>query len=101
MSFEESNKDLFLTMDVFFVNKIPFLITFSRNIDFTATSHFPTQKSRYIFKSFCNIYVFHFKSGFKITTVHADGGFSPVREIIAEISSEPMVNLMSANKHVP
>ena len=34
-------------------------------------------------------------------TFHTDKVFDPVQELIAEISSEPMVNLTSANKHVP
>ena len=32
---------------------------------------------------------------------HADGEFDPLQEIIAEMSSGPMVNLTSANEHVP
>ena len=32
-------KEVYLTCDVFFVNKIPFFITLSRKIDFTATAH--------------------------------------------------------------
>ena len=48
--FLKPNKDLFLTMDIFFVNKILFLITLIRKIDFTATSHFPTKIYRDIFK---------------------------------------------------
>ena len=43
--FLKPNKDVFLTMDIFFVDEIPFLMTLSRNIDFTATSHLPTQNS--------------------------------------------------------
>ena len=77
------NRDVFLTMDIFCVNKIPFLITLIRKIEFTATSHFPTQTARYIFKYFWRIYVFYFKRGFKITIVHADGEFYPVQELIA------------------
>ena len=56
-----------------FVNKIPLLITLSRNIDFTDTSHLPTRTSRDIFEAFWRIYILYFKRGFKITTVHADG----------------------------
>ena len=37
---------------------------------------------------------------FKKTTVHAAGEFSPVGELIVEMSSGPRVNLTSANKHV-
>ena len=99
--FLKLNKDVFLTIDIYSVNNILFLITLNRNIDFTATSHLPTQIYRDIFKSFWRIYVFYLKRGFKIMIVHADGEFSPVRELIAEISIGPMVNLTSANKHVP
>ena len=95
------NKDVLLSMDTFFVNKVPFLIKFSRKIDFTATSNFPTQKARDKFKAFWRIYVLYLKRGFKTTTVHTNGEFAPVRELIAEMSSGPMVNLASANKHVP
>ena len=70
-------------MDLFFLNKIPLLITLSLKIDFTATSHFPTQKARDIFKSFWWIFVFYLKCGFKITIVHAGGDFTPVQELIA------------------
>ena len=59
--------------------KVQPLITLSREIDFTATSHFTTHKYRDIFKSFWSIYVLYLKRGFKITTVHADGDFSPVQ----------------------
>ena len=88
-------------MDILFVNKIIFLITLSRKIGFTATSHLPTQTVRDIFKYFWRIYVFYLKHGFKITTVQADGEFSPLRELIAEMSSGPMVNLTSSNEHIP
>ena len=38
-------------MHISFLNKIPFLITLIPNIEFTATSQFPTQKSRNICKA--------------------------------------------------
>ena len=76
--FFKLNKDVFLTMDIFFVNKIPLLIKLSCKIDFTDTSHLRTQKSRDISKAFWRIYVFYLKHGFKTKTVHSDGEFSPV-----------------------
>ena len=88
-------------MDIFFVDKIPFLITLIRKIYFTATIHLPTQKATDIFKYFWRVYFFYLKHGFKITTVHADGKFYPLQEIIVEMSSGPMVNLTSANELVP
>ena len=74
-------------MDTFCLNKIPLLITLSRKIDLTAKSHFPTQKSRDIFKIFLCIYVFSLTHGFIIMTVHADGESAPVSERIEEMTS--------------
>ena len=88
-------------MDIFFVNKIPFLIILIRKIDFTATSHLPTQTARDILKYFWRIYVFDLICGFKTRTVNVDVEFYPLRELIAEMSSGLTVNLTSANKHVP
>ena len=84
-------------MNTFFVNNIPFLIILSRKVDFTGTSHLPPQKARDVFKYFWCIYVFYLERGFNIMSFHADGEFDPLQEIIAEMSSGPMVNLTSAN----
>ena len=83
------------------MKKTPLLITLSRKIDFTAKIHLPTKTVRDIFKSFYRIYVFYLKRGFKIMTVHIDGEIDPVQELIAEMSSGPMVNLKSSNEHIP
>ena len=77
------NKDVFLTMDIILVKKIPLLITLIHTIDLTDTSHLPTHKDRDLLNSFCHIFVFYLKLGFKITKVHADGECAPVRELIA------------------
>ena len=45
-------KDVLLTMDVFFVDNIPFFLTLIRKIDITAVSYLLTYKSRDIFKAF-------------------------------------------------
>ena len=46
------HKYVFLTMDILFVDKIPFLITLSQKIDLTAEIQFSTHKAIDIFKSF-------------------------------------------------
>ena len=39
--------------------------------------------------------------GFRITTVHSDREFSPLQALVASLPGGPMINLASANKHVP
>ena len=62
-----------MTTDILFFNKIPFLITLICKINFSATSHLATKKSRDILKAFRLIYVFYLKRGFKTKKVHTDG----------------------------
>ena len=94
-------KEVFLTCDIFFVNKIPFFLTLSRKICFTAIKHLANRMVDAIFKAFKEHYTYYLQRGFRITTVHADGEFSPLTSLIGEVSGGPMVNLASSNEHVP
>ena len=95
------HKEVFLTRDVFFVNKIPLLLTLSRKICFTAVNHLANRTVPQIFSAFKEIYQYYMHSGFCITTVHSDGEFAPLQALVASLPCGPMINLASANEHVP
>ena len=50
--FMNFHKEVFLTVDLFFVNKIIFFLTLSRKIDFTAVNHLKTRTARDMFAAF-------------------------------------------------
>jgi hypothetical protein len=95
------HKEVFLTTDIFFVNKIPFFLTLSRKICFTAVNHLADRTVPHIFKAFKDMYQYYLHRGFHIKTVHADGEFAPLKTLIEAMPGGPMVNLASANDHVP
>jgi hypothetical protein len=95
------HKDVALTADVFFVNKIPFFITLSRKICFTAVNHLPNRTVPEIFKAFKEIYQYYLHHGFRITVVLADEEFAPLQSLIASIPGGPILNLAATNEHVP
>jgi len=95
------HKEVFLTIDIIFVNKIPFFLTLSRKICFTTVNHLANRTVAEIFKAFKEIYQYYLQRGFRITTVHADGEFEPVAALITSMPGGPAVNLASANEHVP
>ena len=64
--------------DMLFVNGIPFFITISRKIIFTAGNHIDKRKVETIFKAFKEIYSYYMKCGLLITTLHANGAFAPL-----------------------
>ena len=57
----------------FFVNNIPFLLTLSRKICFTAVNHLANRTVPNIFASFKEVCQYYSHRRFRITTVHSDG----------------------------
>ena len=94
------HKDIYLTADIFFVNKIPLLITLSRRIMFTAVHHLANLTVPQIFNAFKEIFTFYLQRGFRITTIGMDKEFAPLKPLIAAMPGGPHVNLTSANEHV-
>jgi hypothetical protein len=66
------HKEVFLTTDIFFLNKNPFFLTLNRKITFTAINHLADRMVPHIFKAFKKIYQYYLQRGFHITVVHAD-----------------------------
>jgi hypothetical protein len=95
------HKEVFLTTDIFFVNKIPFFLTLSRKICFTAVNHLADRTVPQIFNASKEMYQYYLQLGFHITTVHADSEFAPLKTLIKDMPGGPMVNFSSANEHVP
>jgi hypothetical protein len=95
------HKEVYITADLFLVNKIPFFLTLSRKICFTAINHLVDRTVPQIFKVFMEIYQYYLQCGFRITTVHADREFAPLKVLIESLPGEPLVNLASPDEHVP
>ena len=95
------HQEVFMMADIFFVNKIPFFITLSHKICFTAVNHLANRTVPHIFKAFKEIYQYYLQRGFHITVLHVDGEFAPLKTLIESMPGGPLVNLASANEHVP
>ena len=95
------HKDVTLGIDIFFVNKIPFFVTLSRNICFTSATHLPDRKLSSIFDAFKKMNNYYLKRGFRITTVMADGEFAPLQTMFHQLYGAPQLNLTAANEHEP
>jgi hypothetical protein len=99
--FRQFHKEVFLTVDLFYVNKIVDFLTLSRKINFTAVKHLESQQAGKIFTAFKEIYKYYFQRGFRITEVHADNEMQLLRALIADMPCGPTINLASDNEHVP
>jgi Reverse transcriptase (RNA-dependent DNA polymerase) len=95
------HKEVYLSADIFFVNQIPFFLTYSRNICFTTVTHLSDRKILNVFKAYQDVHQLYLRRGFLITTVAMDGEFGPVQALIQALPTGPRVNLTSAHEHVP
>jgi hypothetical protein len=53
------HREVTMTADIFFVNKIPFFLTLSRKICFTAVNHLADQTTKTIFQAYEEIHKFY------------------------------------------
>jgi hypothetical protein len=95
------HRDVTLSADVFFVNKIPFLLTISRHLALTAVSHLEEHKTTTFFKHFRAVYKLYQNRGFKINLLLVDGEFAALQALVHDMEQAPRVNLTSANEDVP
>ena len=95
------HKMVTLCIDIFFVNKIPFFITYSLVIRFLSVTHLSGQKALVIFKALkamCNYYL---QRGFQVVFIKGDGEFKPLQAFMDTVYGAPQLNVTSANEHVP
>jgi Reverse transcriptase (RNA-dependent DNA polymerase) len=95
----DSNKNVDLSGDIFFINKIPFFATVSDNIKFTTTEHLANRKIKNILIATEHVKNIYHGRGFEVKTLLMDGEFSPLRHSLADLSIT--LNVTSANEHVP
>ncbi len=97
----ENHKRVTLTIDILFVNRVPYFITLSLQIYFLSVMHITNQKTVTIFKALKAMHNFYLQRGFQIVFIKGDGEFKPLEEFMLELYGAPRLNLTSANKHMP
>jgi hypothetical protein len=95
------HKEVYMTPNIFFVNKILFFLMLSHKICFMAINHLLDRAIPQIFMAFKEIYQYYLHCSFCITRVHVDGEIAPLKILIESLPGGPLVNLASPNKHIP
>ncbi len=97
----ELHKDVTLTINIFFMNEIPFFVTLSRVLYFTMVTHLPNRSLSQIFKVLKGIFYYYLQQGFRVTFITGDGDFTSLEQFTNLLMGAPWLNLTSANKHEP
>ena len=87
--------DITLAIDIMFVNKIPFLVTVSRNLKFVTVEDLPNRKATTVRDKLRAVLRMYRHRGFKVTSLLGDQEFEALREFF------PFINTCGADEHVP
>ena len=91
---QELHKDVTLTIDIFFVNNIPFFVTYSLVICFVLVTHLSSRKALTIFNSFKSMCNYYLHRGFQVVFIKGNGEFAPLEVFMATVYGAPALNLV-------
>ncbi|KAG7353502.1 hypothetical protein IV203_002857 [Nitzschia inconspicua] len=91
----ERHQDVILATHIMFVNKIPNLLTVSRDLRFVTVTDIPNRQLTTVEKELQKIVHLYERRGFRITSMLCDPEFEELRSVF------PFLNPCSADEHVP
>ena len=91
-------KTVNVTVDVMFVNKIPFMISLGKNVKFTTIKNEVDWKSATLLRSFRSIKSVYTNKNIFIMTLYMDNHFEVVRDALRD--EGVTLNTTAADKHV-
>ena len=94
------HQEVILDTDIMWVNKLPFLVTVSHNIDMTTTEYMPDVKGSNIAKAVLAA-ARHERNGFHVRTLNADIEYKSDLVDAAIAEKEASFNWCAAKEHVP
>jgi len=95
----EKYRDVTLAINIMAINKIPFMITTSRNMHFGTAELIHDKTKNTLMRSIQQVVRAYHAKGFKACNILADGGFECIRNDLADLGIT--LNVTSRNEHVP
>ena len=95
------HKSVTLTIDIFFVNGISHFVKLSFRICVLSVTHLSNRKIPTIFAVLRVMHNYYLQQSFQIGFVKGDGEFKPLEDRMLELYGGRILNLASANEHVP
>ena len=95
----EKNKHMTLSIDIMYVNIIPFVTTISRNIKFTTAEAIQKRTTAQLVQLIKNVLPIYAQRGLQVDNTLLDGEFVPLRTDLLTLGINP--NFATHNEHVP
>ena len=91
-----NNRVLMLHADVFFVNRLPVLISLSRKIGLTTVEFIPNRTAKLLTKHLLRAVNLYHRAGFIVIMIMMDGEFESKQDIMPQVA----INITTAKEHV-
>jgi hypothetical protein len=98
--FINAQKSVTVSVKLFFINKYVFLMTVSKNVCFTTTSHCSTRKVRNYWNFLKEVLLMYYRRGLRVTLVRGDLEFKPLKELVKQLPSVSELDLAEKEEHV-
>ena len=85
-------------MTFFFVNRLLFLTTCTRNIKYGTAQHCPSTKTFDVFKLLVQVQIVYKRGYFRTVDIIMDGKFNPMRYLLLSVGIS--LNIVAAHKHI-
>jgi hypothetical protein len=95
----ENYGNVTIGIDIMFLNRMPFLITTSRNIKFCTCEMIKSTKSSTILQAIKPVLKLYSSRGFNVRFLLMDGQFESIRKDLGEINV--IANITARDEHVP
>ena len=95
----EENRNVTLSVNVMFVNPIPFLASISWHLKFTTSETLHNCTTSQLVQCITNVKALYAKRGFNVSTALMDGEVVPMRTALLKMGV--LLNIASALEHVP
>ena len=90
-----AHSNIHLTVDIMYINKLPFLVTYSRSLRFATVEFLENRQTPTICKKLQSVFNLYHHRGFTITRLFADPEFEVLRPWF------PCLDTCGANDHIP
>ena len=96
----ENYRDVHLGIDIFFVNQMPFMFTFSKHIGLMHVSAIRGTSMEAVLDVLYRMVAVYTKRGFAVKTIQADGNFKCIKHELEQELNNINVTICDADKHV-
>ena len=86
----KTHKRVHLYIDICYINKLAFMVTISKNINFISINYIKNKSKKEIIKCISNIINIYEARGFEVTDIYGDNGFN-IKDLHIVVLSTPYI----------